>query len=189
MPNDLPNPLLNDTVEATLQVERLLHFNQQVIDQALALVSAHERAGAPAYARPVGAHLRHVVEHFEALLQPALPGVVDYDQRPRDAALERSTQVARQRLLKLKSVLSRLPAAALQGPVQVRGRGGLGGEFSFEVPSSIARELVFVASHAVHHYAVLQPHCQLHDIVIGDSFGRAPATVAHERAQAAAASH
>jgi hypothetical protein len=188
MPNDLPKELLTELHEAP-QAERLLHFNRQVVAQALALVAAHELAGAPAYARPVGAHLRHVVEHFEALLLPGLPGVVDYDLRPRDAQLENSPQVARQRLLRLQTLLTRLCVSALHSPVQVRGRGGLGGEFAFEVSSSMARELVFVASHAVHHYAVLQPHCVQHGICVGDTFGRAPATVAHERLQAAEAGH
>jgi hypothetical protein len=36
---------------------------------------------------------------------------------------------------------------------------------------------------------VLQPHCVQHGICVGATFGRAPATVAHERKQAAPAGH
>ena len=67
---------------------RLLRFNRDVLAQALALAAAHELPGAPPYLRPVGVHLRHVIEHYEALLYPAEAGVVDYDSRPRDALLE-----------------------------------------------------------------------------------------------------
>jgi hypothetical protein len=170
---------------------RLRRFNADVLRHGLAIVQAHERPGAPPYARPVGAHLRHVIEHYEALLHPPEPGVVDYDARPRDSALEHDPAVARQRLLAL---LLRLGAAdlALDAPVQVRGRGGLSDTFGFGVVSSIGRELVFAASHAIHHHAMLTAHCNQHGIVVDQRLGQAPATVAHARAAAvrnAAAGH
>jgi hypothetical protein len=161
--------------------QRLLRFNAAVLNQALALVAAHQKSGAPAYAHPVGAHLRHVIEHYEALIVPDEPGVVDYDQRPRDRELATKTSVARLRLQGLLRQLAGWTGSRLDAPVQVRGLGGLAGDFHFAVPSSVGRELVFVASHAIHHYAVLQPHCTQHGIPISAEFGRAPATVAHER--------
>lgn len=163
--------------------EPLLRFNCQVIDQALALVAAHQRPGAPDYAYPVGVHLRHVIEHFESLLFPAVPGVVDYDARARDAELERSPAVAVQRLQALRTALSHCAGTLLTTAVQVHGQGGLGGEFHFSVPSTVGRELVFVASHAIHHFALLQAHCKQHGVPTGVTFGKAPGTVAHERAQ------
>ena len=67
-------------------------------------------------------------------------------------------------------------------PVRVCGQCGGAGEFSFNHPSSIGRELAFVASHTVHHFALLAAHCQQHGIPTPADFGKAPATVAHERA-------
>jgi hypothetical protein len=162
--------------------QALLDFNHAVLDQALALAAAHAAPGAPPYARPVGAHLRHLIEHYEALLHPALAGEVDYDQRPRDSMLERCPHTARQRLQAVQQRLLHAGARQLQQPLRVRGQAGLAGEFSFAVPSSLGRELVFLASHAVHHFAVLLPHCRLHGLPVGTDFGKAPATVAHERA-------
>jgi hypothetical protein len=161
--------------------KRLLRFSAAVLGQAHPLVAAHWRSGASAYAYPVGAHVRHVIEHYEALLQPKMPGVVDYDQRPRDRELQTNPDVA---LRRLHALLRRLNewTADLDTTVQVRGRGGLAGDFRFAVSSSVARELVFVTSHAIHHYALLKPHCMQHGIPIAADFGRAPATVAHETA-------
>lgn len=170
--------------------QRLLQFSIDVLDQALAMVdslasvaslASHEVPGAPAYAAVIGPHLRHVIEHYEALLSPAQPGVVDYDQRPRDRELERQPAVARARLVALQARLLNSTHAQLGAPLQVRGLGGLAGEFEFAVASSTGRELVFVASHAIHHFALLQVHCKQHGIPIDAQFGRAPATVAHER--------
>ena len=161
--------------------QRLLQFSSDVLTQALALVASHEHPGAPDYAAPVGAHLRHVIEHYEALLFPAEPGNADYDRRPRDRELERQPTLARTRLIALQARLLQWTDAHLDSQLRVRGLGGLAGDFEFAVQSSGGRELVFVASHAVHHFALLQPHCRQHGIAISAQFGRAPATVAHER--------
>jgi hypothetical protein len=162
--------------------ERLVRFNQQVLGQALGLVAAHEAPGAPPYQRPVGAHLRHVLEHYDALLAPATVGVVDYDRRARDAELESLPALARQRLAAVSLRLSQLDEATLQAPLRVRGIGGAAGDFGFEVVSTFGRELVFVASHAVHHLALLKAHCHQHGIHVAAEFGTAPATLAHARA-------
>ncbi len=166
--------------------QRLLQFSIDVLEQALALVASHELPAAPAYESPVGTHLRHVIEHYEALLYPAELGHVDYDQRPRDRQLESQPAMARARLEALQARLRQWTDVQLAAPLQVRGLGGLAGEFSFAVESSTGRELVFVASHAIHHFALLQAHCKQNGIPVNAQFGRAPATVAHEHlAQAA----
>lgn len=162
--------------------QALLVFNQQLIEQALALVVVHAGPGRPLYEGPVGSHLRHVVEHFEALLFRSPDTVVDYDARPRDAALETSAPVARRRLGALHLALSRCTASKLDEPLQIRGRSGLEGELAFEVRSSLGRELAFLASHTIHHFALLAGHCRQHDIPTPEGFGKAPATRAHERA-------
>jgi hypothetical protein len=165
-------------------MERLLRFNQQVLDQALAVVGRHEVPGAPQsappFAGPVGAHLRHVVEHYEALVNGLPLGVVDYDGRPRDRQLETSPKLARDRLLGLRQVLGQWEPDMLDRPVQVRGQGGITGDFDFCVTSSVGRELAFLASHAVHHFALLAERLQRHGVPVPAHFGKAPATVANE---------
>lgn len=159
--------------------ERLLRFNRELIDQALALVAAHDAPGAPAFAQRTGPHLRHVIEHYEALVLREAHSMVDYDRRPRDRTLERDAGLARARLSALKQQLADWSDAMLEQPLRVHGQGGPAGEFDFATGSSIGRELVFLASHATHHYALLQVYCEQHGIATDPNFGRAPATVAH----------
>lgn len=166
--------------------QRLQHHNLQAIDQALALVAAHRVPGGPAFEGVVGAHLRHLIEHFDALLFPAVAGEVDYDQRPRDPALEKSATLAHTRLSAIRHHLMQAAPPAIDRPVRVHGVGGAAGELAFGVDSTWGRELAFVASHAVHHFALIQAHCRQHGIDLGADFGKAPATVAHERARAVA---
>ena len=166
---------------STSDPDALRRFNQALLAQALALAALHETPGVPAYAKPVGAHLRHVIEHYEALLTPEMDGIVDYDARRRDAALEASPRLAQLRLIALQRRLEHV-ALDLQQPLTVRGLAGLGGEVAFALPSSLGRELVFVASHAVHHFALLVPHLRQHGLPLpGEGFGIAPATLAHAR--------
>jgi hypothetical protein len=54
------------------------------------------------------------------------------------------------------------------------------GEYEFIVGSTISRELIFLASHAVHHCAILRPYCEANGILIDEYFGIAPSTVAHQ---------
>jgi hypothetical protein len=175
------NPSAPDPVRRT-SIDPLLAFNQRLIEQALVLVAAHGASGAPGYAGPVGAHLRHVIEHYEALIFPAVAGIVDYDHRARDRELEANPALARERLLALHAALGMQTRLSLSAPVQVHGQCGAAGEFNFSVASSVARELAFVASHTVHHFALLMPHCWQHGIPTPADFGQAPSTVAHARA-------
>lgn len=177
-PVNTPAP---DPVRRT-SIDPLLAFNRQLIEQALALVAAHGTGATASYAGPVGAHLRHVIEHHEALVFPATVGVVDYDGRARDRELERNPTLASERLLALHAALGIDTRLSLSAPVQVHGQCGAAGELSFSVASSVARELAFVASHTVHHFALLMPHCRQHGIPTPADFGRAPSTVAHARA-------
>lgn len=162
-------------------LSRLLAFNCDVLDQALTVIAAHAGEHAGRYAGPVGSHLRHVIEHYDALLFPAASGVADYDSRPRSGVLDRQPDLAAARVRALQQRLVALEREDLTAPVEVRGKGGLGGEFDFDVDSSLGRELAYVASHAIHHFALLKSQARLQGLILGADFGKAPATVAHER--------
>jgi hypothetical protein len=184
-PTEEEPSLENTTMHAphTSANQRLLAFNQQVLGQALALVQAHQ-TGQPRYEGPAGSHLRHIIEHYEALVFPGTAQVVDYDKRPRDRELEVNPTLAKSRLNTLQDALRGWHQRTLDEPVRVLGQGGSTGEFDFAVSSSIGRELVFVASHAVHHFALLLTYCQQHRMPVPAHFGKAPATVAYEQASA-----
>ena len=157
------------------------------MDQALALVALHTGTDGPCFAGPVGSHLRHIIEHYDALLFPVQSGAVDYDSRARNRELETQPAVANRRLQALALRLQDAPDTWLDKPVRVMGVAGTQGDFFFAAPSSLGRELAFVASHAVHHFALLRTHCQQLGLPTPTCFGKAPATVAHERAQGQAA--
>jgi hypothetical protein len=159
----------------------LVAYNRDVLGQALVVIATYGGDKSPRYAGPVGAHLRHVIEHYDALLCPATAGIADYDSRPRSIALERRPDLAAGRVRALRQRLAALQRHDLTAPLVVRGRGGLGGEFDFAVESSLGRELAYVAMHAIHHFALLKTHAEQQGLALDADFGKAPVTVAHER--------
>ena len=85
--------------------------------------------------------------------------------------------LVRARLEAPRARLQQWTDAPRMAPLRVRG-----GAFDFAVAASAGRALVAVASHAIHHVAVLQPRGQQLGIANNAEFGRAPATVASEPA-------
>ena len=160
---------------------RLLAYNDEVLAQGDALAHAHEPAGAPDYGELVGPHLRHIIEHYEALLMRPFADEVDYDGRARDRALEHSPALARRRIAALRTALREDSGNHLDDAVVVFTLGGLEGQWPLATASTVARELVFLASHAVHHFALLREHCVRAGIALAPQFGVAPATVAWAR--------
>jgi hypothetical protein len=158
--------------------DQLIAFTHQIFDQLLDFVAQHEKPGAPSYVGAAGSHVRHIIEHYEALMDGE--EVADYDNRVRDQVLETSASVARERINLLKKNLDAHIVNHLDRSVQVKAKGSLLGEYEFIVGSTVSRELIFLASHAVHHCAILRPYCKANGILIDEYFGIAPSTVAHQ---------
>jgi len=162
-------------------LEKLIRFNIDVLHQGLQVLEAQAAVPGSDYGSHIGPHLRHVIEHYEALAGQLTSLSIDYDSRARDRSPERDPAVARARIEALQRQLRGLDLNAVSEPIAVHLRGGLAGEENFVSFSTLARELLFVASHAVHHYALIQMHCKAQGIVLGEDFGKAPATVRHAR--------
>lgn len=176
MSQTLPSNPSNQTLSALVQV------NCQLIDQALDLAGYFLGGPAEDFERMVGPHLRHVIEHLDLLCQRAVSQALDYDNRPRDAELERQPVRAVARLRQLRQRLLDMPPAQFDQVLTLTGRTGLHGQESFAVMSTVGRELAFMASHTVHHFALLRSHAQRLGWPAPPHFGKAPATVAHELA-------
>ncbi len=162
-------------------LERLMAYNAAVLDQALQVVAAYAQRPDADYSSHVGPHLRHVIEHYSAFMEQLPDRVIDYDARARDPAAEQRHAVADERIRRLKAQLTELAGRAFPEPVAVHMRGGLAGEEALLGHSTVSRELMFLASHAVHHYALIRVHAMQQGIDLGADFGKAPSTLRHER--------
>jgi hypothetical protein len=168
----------------------LVLSNLGLLDQAAELLG---RVPDPAYrdgsaeAKPVGPHFRHVLEHYSCFLDGYRSGRVDYDARAREAELETRRETALERVGELARGLRGVDQSRLEDPLEIRLECGLGGEDQQWSRSTVRRELQFLLSHTIHHYALIGLLLARLGIDPGETFGVAPSTLKHWERSAACA--
>ncbi|MDQ8180195.1 hypothetical protein [Pelagicoccus sp. SDUM812005] len=158
----------------------LLRANCELLQQGIQLLSRHDErtfnATDPAsYGSGIGAHFRHVLDHYRSFLEGIAVGLIDYDNRERDTLEERELAVA---LESLAEVSGRLEAAEVdvESTVRVKVCASTEGEDLHSV-SSFGRELQFLVSHTVHHFALIAIASRMQGIFPEEGFGVAPSTL------------
>ena len=101
----------------------------------------------------VGKHMRHVLDFYSAFLKPPAE-ITDYDDRNRSTRVETDRAHA---LATIHHIINGLEAIR-KADLPVQSKNDDGGHrpqaFAFS-RSSIGRELQFLASHTVHHFAII----------------------------------
>jgi hypothetical protein len=75
--------------------------------------------------------------------------------------------------------LATLDEEATTDTLLVRMNSGGGSPAADLAPSTLVRELLFLVSHTVHHFAVIRLLLAAEGIDPGEEFGTAPSTLAH----------
>ena len=122
----------------------------------------------------VGAHVRHNLDHYQRFFVGLDTGVVDYDARQREKVLEIDRLAA---LTATRSICGRLAELT-----QVQGAANLRvccnrDQGTQQATSSVIRELDFLRSHTVHHYAIIAVLCRIQNVAVAQNFGVAPSTL------------
>ncbi len=126
----------------------------------------------------IGGHVRHVLDHLVAWLNGVDQGVVNYDDRQRDTAIEHDPVVALHAIKHHTARLAEISDSQLAGQVFVLTSMTSCGSL-VELPSSHARELAFVFSHTIHHNAIIGTIARALGVCLPDHFGMAPSTIAY----------
>lgn len=128
----------------------------------------------------IGGHLRHNLDHYACFLRGLSSGRIDYDDRERAADIETNPEAAIGALRRAAAQLGELRDDILDRSLEVRMDTGEGDERPWTI-SSVRRELQFLLSHTVHHYALVAMVCRLYGQAVDDEFGVAPSTLKHRR--------
>jgi hypothetical protein len=131
----------------------------------------------------LGAHYRHVLDHFSCLLDGIPTGQINYDQRHRNPEIESSVTAALMATEKLMRRLAALSPEVLRKQCQVIYSVGYGTEAEQAVSSNVAREVAFCVGHAIHHYAILKLLCVAKAMELPYEFGVAPSTLKYLQMQ------
>ncbi|MFM1895592.1 MAG: hypothetical protein RLZZ385_666 [Pseudomonadota bacterium] len=127
----------------------------------------------------VGAHLRHILERFQSLLQGLSGDLVDYDRRPRNRRMEVDLPALRSAFADLESQLAGWQEGSLQRSVLVR-ESVHSSEAPALVSSTLGRELMSLTSHTIHHLAIIAMVIKPLGIELDADFGKAPSTLRYE---------
>jgi uncharacterized damage-inducible protein DinB len=134
----------------------------------------------------IGGHVRHCIELYRCFLQGLKTGRLDYDARARDLLLETDPVAACEALLATTLLLDEAAANSANGHplLVVENHDGTELEWS---SSSVGRELRFLLSHTVHHYALIAILLRVRGMATPQGFGIAPSTLRHRARETSAA--
>ncbi|NNC99255.1 MAG: hypothetical protein HKN85_03645 [Gammaproteobacteria bacterium] len=147
----MPTTLTNQ--KASLRC--LLDSNIQALGEGselLALLTAEQyfESCQPVFQSTIGAHFRHVVEHYRCFFTQLDSGVFCYDDRARDQLLEHKIEHAVSSIAELSAKLVDFDPDLFTERFYLRDH-----QTADQVPTSLHRELLFLQSHTVHHYALI----------------------------------
>ncbi len=167
----------------------LIQINAQWLRQALRLLAGlDDRAftQVPINLAPhrVASHMRHIIEFYECFIDGIDRLHIDYDSRRRDPLLETNRVAAMTRLEQLIDHLELDPALRGDGAIFVR----LEDASALNIPepflmTSVGRELQALASHAVHHFALIAVTLRALGYAVPPDFGVAPSTLRYWETQ------
>jgi hypothetical protein len=119
----------------------------------------------------IGAHFRHNLDFVNSFLNGIAERRIDYNDRTRDTLVETRPAYAMEQMQFAMRRLERLEPETFDRIVMVRSE--INEDFWYA--SSVAREIEFLHSHTVHHYAVIAR--LMPDSVKLNKFGVAPSTL------------
>ena len=144
----------------------------------------YTRAGMKGFSSPIAAHVRHCIDHVDALLIGLQDGEpvreIRYDRRERGTRIETDRGYALETCSNRRDLVLALDPLALADPVRVLAM------VSPEHPEQLfdstgARETLYVFHHTVHHLALMAAHAEHLGASMEHELGRAPATLAADQ--------
>ena len=177
-------------------MRKVVQGNIEAMDQGICLVDSltdeqYTSVSSEFVCSSIGQHFRHILDLYQAVLQPTrLSGiqaeqtpVLDYDQRRRGASIETCRQSAIDEMRAIRRELRRR-ASDPDRPVDIRTEVCLDNSCPIALDSTLARELAFASCHATHHYALATVIARLQGVRTDSAIGLAPATASYVRQSA-----
>ena len=160
--------------------------NLSVIQQGVALLAVlgDERYAARqplCFNASIGGHLRHILEHYQGFLRGVTEGEIDYEKRARDPLVENSSSYARALLEAAGQELSDLAPRLANHGLHFCAETAPG----IATATTVLRELEFLLSHTVHHYALVAVMARLQGCEPEPDFGIAPSTLRFQQRETA----
>jgi len=169
-------------------IQSAIQANLSVIHQGITLLrhlGADRYRGRVSlcYNGSVGGHMRHIVEHYQSFLRGLTDGEIDYEKRSRDPLVENDPAYATGILESVTEQLDEWSGLLTNSALKLCVETSPG----ITTATSVLRELEFLLSHTIHHYALVAIMARLQGYEPESTFGVAPSTLKFQRSQAACA--
>lgn len=156
--------------------------NSRCLDQAKELLKScppdlYCQKTANCFNSSIGEHLRHILDHYSCFFRDLPDTRINYDLRERNPLLETSKTAAEKKLTAIQKKLTAMDMAMTD---RLEINMDTGGE-AFWTPSSPFRELQYLLSHTIHHYALIGTICSSLQLTLPKDFGIAPSTLRYRR--------
>ena len=127
----------------------------------------------------IGQHVRHIIELFQTLDKGYQEGLVNYDTRKRDAAIETNKDIA---LGLVKNIPHNMGKPNKDMILEVHYEEDDHFSEPVAIPTNYYREVAFNLEHTIHHMALIRAGIiEISGIVLPENFGVASATIKHRK--------
>ncbi|MBA6337700.1 hypothetical protein H4J57_10855 [Colwellia sp. BRX8-7] len=135
----------------------------------------------PNFISSAGTHMRHIIDHYLAIMSGIENKLINYDLRMRGGQIELSPELAIAKLNEIANWIQGMSEDKLNQVITLATEVSVTNKNIQKLQTSVARELVFVGSHATHHYAMIAQITfaqknALQATELPQDFGLAPAT-------------
>lgn len=165
--------------------EVLIKDNLALLDQLIAVVlrldDGDYQDSVGEETDSLGAHVRHILDHYSCFIHGLKKGRIDYDQRERNETVQCNREAALAGIQDVQLILSQLPQE-VSGDRMLQVKMDCGNSAAW-TDSSLVRELQFLANHSLHHFAILRLLIRNEALIYDDAFGLAPSTLKHRERQ------
>jgi uncharacterized damage-inducible protein DinB len=158
----------------------LIEANLSCLQQGIELLNnlsgdIYRRKCATVFGSTIGGHFRHNIDHYLAFKDGFTERRVDYDARQRQLAIEEDSGIANEAMTELIHFFMEIGDDDLDLPMEIRMDDGGDSTWS---KTSLRRELQFLLSHTIHHYALVVSIASRYGIErFPEGFGVAPSTL------------
>ena len=164
----------------------MLRSHLEIIEQGVSYLTSvseenYSAIVSPNFVSSAGSHIRHIIDHYDSIILGLENELIDYDKRERGSKVESSPALAIAKLNAIAEWIQSLSSEVLSRTITLATEVSVTHKDIQKVPTTVARELIFASSHAVHHYAMIAQISFAQENVLSQTFGLAPATATFNR--------
>ena len=137
----------------------------------------------PYFISSCGEHMRHILDHFVAIMNMHKLGEIDYDKRQRGSNIETDISKALSQIADINNWISTLKLSELEKKHIMKTEVSVSSKACSTVSTTLGRELIFASSHAIHHFSIISIIMKMQNFDMKDNFGIAPATASYLRSE------